>query len=140
MVIRQQGSRLGRFLLIPFLVGVLLLVVVPGASAGGTKLWVKRYRAGNGALAVALSPNGSKVFVTGSGGADPNGDYATVAYGTSSGVRLWVRTYNGPGNFADDASALDVSPDGSKVFVTGSSWGNDNTTYDFATVAYDAST
>ena len=58
------------------------------------------------------------------------------------GEQLWVKRYNGPGNAGngdDNAFALGVSPDGSTVFVTGSSTGSTFFT-DYATVAHDAST
>src|SRR5205823_3945643 len=112
-------------------------------ASTGAELWVSRY---NGpakdediANALGVSPDGSKVFVTGSS-ARRTGipDYATVAYDASSGGALWVRRYNGPGHFEDIATALGVSPDGSKVYVTGVSDGL--TSPDIATVAYNAST
>jgi WD40 repeat protein len=111
-------------------------------ASTGAKLWVSRYNGlGNSsdfATALAVSPDGTDVFVTGySDVSIGNYDYATVAYDASSGARLWSRSYTRPGN--DVANALGVSPDGSEVFVTGGSEGS--TTYaDYATVAYDAST
>src|SRR5439155_201224 len=112
-------------------------------STGGL-LWVRRYNGpANGddaALALGVSPGGSKVFVTGySTGSTSSYDYATVAYNASTGARLWVKRYNGPANGADAAFALGVSPDGSKVFVTGYSNGS-TSSFDYATVAHDAST
>lgn len=47
--------------------------------------------------------------------------------------------YNGPGNDDDAPYAGVVSPDGGTVFVTGLSRGLDDT-YDYATLAYSAST
>jgi DNA-binding beta-propeller fold protein YncE len=63
-------------------------------------------------------------------------DYATVAYDAQSGASVWTRRYDGPGHSHDTANAIAVSPDGTKVFVTGESWGS--TSSDYATVAYDA--
>jgi sugar lactone lactonase YvrE len=112
-------------------------------ASTGTKLWVRRYN-GPGDFfdfvrAIRVSPDGSTVFVTGwSYTSQTNSDYATLAYDASTGTRLWLKRYNAPGGAEDSPNALGVSPDGSTVFVTGSSWGGSN--YDFATVAMSAST
>ena len=62
---------------------------------------MKRYNGpGNGddvAYALGVSPDGSKVFVTGRSTGSTSADYATVAYDASSGTQLWVKRYNGPG-------------------------------------------
>jgi WD40 repeat protein len=112
--------------------------IVPGST-----LWSTRYQ-GPGcdhvAHALGVSPDGSKVFVTGrSDGSTSTWDYVTLAYDASTGAKLWVRRYNGPANSVDSANALGVSPDGSEVFVTGQSYGSTSGS-DYATVAYDAST
>jgi WD40 repeat protein len=112
-------------------------------SATGAQLWVSRF---NGpandvdtGASVAVSPGGSKVFVTGrSTGPTRGEDYLTIAYDAATGSQLWVRTYNGPGNGDDLAVAIGVSPGGSSVFVTGWSIGTSNGR-DYATVAYSAS-
>ena len=110
----------------------------------GQRLWVKRYPGvfdEQGGVALGVSPDGAKVFVTGIGdGSNGYGDYATVAYSASTGATLWVKRYNGPANGPDWANALGVSRDGSKVFVTGESYGNGSSSSDYATIAYDAST
>ena len=62
-----------------------------------------------------------------------NYDYLTVAYNAATG-QLWVKRENGPAFGDDQASALDVSPDGSRLFVTGRSDGL--TGHDYETVAY----
>jgi WD40 repeat protein len=112
------------------------------ASSGAT-LWTKRYdgpgSGDDGANALGISPAGDVVFVTGfSTGSTTARDFATVAHDASTGERLWVKRYNGPRDGDDGARALAVSPDGSKVFVTGRS--RSTTGFDYATVAYRAGT
>jgi hypothetical protein len=109
-------------------------------AATGARLWVARYNGPanglDGASRVAVSPGGTRVFVTGdSQGARSGQDYATVAYSAATGARLWAQRYNGPGNSLDGATSLAVSPRGTRVFVTGISLGR-ATGFDYATVAY----
>src|SRR3954447_4384429 len=118
--------------------GVATRTTVPPAA--DRRIWVQRYNpARNGedeATAVAASPDGSTVFVTGqSDGTVGQGDYVTVAYDQSSGTQRWVRRFNGPGKHDDHPYAIEVSPDGSTVFVTGQSE-DDQGEPDYLTVAY----
>jgi hypothetical protein len=111
-------------------------------AATGARKWVSRYNGpGNGydrAASVAVSPAGSTVFVTGTSKGKTSGpDYATIAYNAAAGARKWVSRYNGPGNGADRASSVTVSPAGGRVFVTGTSKGKTSGP-DYATVAYNA--
>jgi len=104
----------------------------------GDTVWVRRYN-GTGNLydiAYAIAVDGSgNVYVTGfSYGGAPHDDYATVSYTPNGDVR-WVRRYNGPGNFIDDAFAIVL--DGSyNVYVTGYS-ADQGGDFDYATVSYD---
>jgi outer membrane protein assembly factor BamB len=116
-------------------------------AATGAQLWESRYDGpANGedkGQAVKVSPDGTKVFVTGwSLGITSSFDYATVAYDAATGAQLWESRYNGPGNGEDSAYSVAASPDGTKVFVTGRSWGIacGFSAFDYATVAYDAAT
>jgi hypothetical protein len=80
------------------------------------------------------------VFVTGYSPSPSSGaDWVTIAYNAATGARLWLRRYSGLASSYNFADAVAVSPDGSKVFVTGSAQGAD-ATGDYATVAYDAAT
>src|SRR5207247_5726160 len=95
------------------------------------------------AVSLAVSPDGSKVIVTGhSCGIRVGGyscfDYATLAYDATTGAQLWVSRYDASGR-QDDAHTVKVSPDGTKVFVTGLSVGTSGYS-GYATVAYDATT
>jgi PQQ-like domain len=110
-------------------------------ASTGAELWTARYDgARNGpdaATALRVSPNGSAVFVTG-GSFGSGQDYTTVAYHASTGVEVWAKRYDGPAHLEDVASALEVSPDGTSVFVTGRS--TTRTRLDYGTVSYDAVT
>jgi hypothetical protein len=70
-------------------------------------------------------------------GAATGDDYATVAYNTATGARVWAKRYNGPGNGADAGNSVAVSPAGTTVYVTGSSDGGISGV-DYATVAYNS--
>lgn len=116
-------------------------------SATGAQIWVARYHgSGNGsdlASDIALSPDGKRVYVTGASwsGTGPIYDYATIAYEAATGLQLWIALYDGPKDGPqsswDRAEALVVAPDGSRVYVTGSSWA---VGFYNVTVAYDAFT
>src|SRR6516162_6665855 len=107
----RQAVRMGR-------AGTSLAAASPGAQ-----LWAKRYNGtGNNAdaaTAVAVSPTGGTVYVTGqSYGTALVVDYATVAYNAATGHQQWVARYHGPTG-GSVPSAVAVSPDGKTVFVTG---------------------
>ena len=99
----------------------------PGGRAGaqlsgGTTLWRAAYGLGfgGGAVAVAASPDSSRVFVTGSvTGPHGHSQIGTVAYRAVTGARLWVVRYHGPVNSNSTATSVVVSPNGREVFVTG---------------------
>ena len=109
----------------------------------GEQIWVDRYDAGGyaGARSVAVSPDAATVFVTGNSEISLNdgGDYATLAYDASTGARLWVARYPSRADQGGRASSVVVSPDGTKVFVTGGTFGS-RLGSGYATLAYDADT
>ena len=108
-------------------------------AATGAQLWVKLYAGlakggiGTQAYSVAVSPDGSTVYVTGESGNDST--YATVAYTAATGAQLWVKRYTGNGPSGSAAQAVAVSPATGTVFVTGYSSGSGSGN-DYATIAY----
>jgi hypothetical protein len=108
-------------------------------AATGAELWKARYdgptHREDQANAMGVSPDGSSVYVTGfSDGSNRKRDFVTLAYKASTGEQRWARRYNGPGNWNDNAKGMAVSPDGSRIFVTGYRTGNGGR--DFETIAY----
>lgn len=93
-------------------------------TVSGAVLWTARYRATNGVIrglpGIAISPDGSAVFLTGgynaSSGCCDTGA-TTIAYNAVTGARLWASGYTGPGDSNARGSVAAVSPDGSKVYI-----------------------
>ena len=119
---------------------------VEGAPAGAVA-WVARYDGvgqdrSDRANAVAVDPDGSRVYVTGDSYAGQGGsdyDYATVAYDAVGGQQLWQARYSGSRGGFNSARTL-VAGHG-HVLVTGQSTGpTDADVHDAATVAYSAAT
>lgn len=109
----------------------------------GAQLWVRRYaglpRSNPTPAAIAVSPDGSAVFVTGtSGGHRAPVGYVTMRYVAATGRQLWVKRYAAPGTHPDRAAGIAVSPGGRIVFVTGASTLGSSDAY--TTIAYRAST
>jgi outer membrane protein assembly factor BamB len=108
-------------------------------AATGQELWQSRYDGPTSredqANAMAVSPDGSKVYVTGfSDGSNRARDFITLAYRASTGALRWSRRYNGPADTNDNAKAITVSPDGSRIFVAGYRTGH--AARDAETIAY----
>ncbi len=133
--------------------GVLVLLAMAGtltspvaalARPVAGETWVARYNGPASQLdsadAVAASPDGRRVYVTGqSPGVSSGDDVATIAYDAATGTELWEQRYDGGASGLDGGAAIVVSPDGSRVYVTG---GTATTAEgrDFTTLAYDAVT
>lgn len=107
-------------------------------GASGAKLWSTRYN-GTGsdydaAYSITGKGDGTKVFVTGESlGTNALGDYATLAY-NGSGGKLWAARYDGPAHSSDYANFAVLSPDETRLFVTGGSISTHSD--DAVTIAY----
>jgi hypothetical protein len=116
-------------------------------SGNGSQRWAARHAEPDGAAtsAVAFSPDGTRLFAAGLqngnvvaagtgavGGQVGHAPALTLAYAVSSGEELWAAHYRGSAG-DEGASAVAVSPDGSRVVVTG---GGQSQGADVATVSY----
>jgi outer membrane protein assembly factor BamB len=116
------------------------------STATGALAWSSYYVTtgyAGGASGVVFNPSGSAVFITGSSpdlGSLGNTSFATIAYDAARGVQIWVGRYQGYNRGSETARTIAISPDGSHVFVTGTSPPEDGEPYldELATVAYDA--
>jgi len=113
------------------------LVTIKFDSTGKLQ-WSKLYNGQSSAndqgTAITCDSLGSNIFVTGFSFDSVSGfNYVTIKY-NSYGDSLWVRTYNGTGNYSD--RAYDIAIDKSyNVYVTGESRVNEND-FDVATIKY----
>ena len=105
----------------------------------GNELWAKIYNgpansSDGGGYAIAVDGAGNS-YVTGSSmGSGSYVDYATIKYDTN-GNELWVKRYNGTGNFYDAATGIAVNDVGDS-YVTGHSYSTGSGD-DYATIKYD---
>ncbi|MCW2929175.1 MAG: repeat containing protein [Actinomycetia bacterium] len=112
------------------------------STATGAQLWVKNFAtpvspaaAASSAEAIAISPNGKDVYVTGRALIGGRTEYfATIAYNATTGAQLWIKRYNPDIYSPSSGTSVVVNPNGKDVYVTGRSAGT------YATVAYNAVT
>jgi len=117
--------------------------IVAYSTSDGTARWARRYdgpaHKDDYAISVAVAPDGTEVYLTGGSSAVSGAsDYVTMAFGASDGTKRWLRRYNGPARSEDNATDLQVTPDGGMVVVTGWSMAQQGQPQ-YTTIAYDSS-
>jgi DNA-binding beta-propeller fold protein YncE len=131
------------------------LLVQAYDAAEGTELWSGRYAASgttaNLPVGVQIDPAGTAAYVGASAIKGTDQDFLTAAFSARpsgdapAGTLLWAARYDGIGShLVDAATDLGLSPDGHRVYITGlsqqSTSGAFFPDYDYATLAYDATT
>lgn len=111
-------------------------------NTNGVEQWIRRdscESTGNDyAYAIALSPDASRVCVTGTSlGGISAFDYYTSCYSTANGDTVLHRRYNGPQNATDEARAIGID-NLNNVYVTGFVNDGPSTDKDYATLKYTA--
>lgn len=105
-----------------------LVTVAYDANTGAeiwSTTWDGRPDGIDNGLAVAVSTDGSELYAGGiTTATDGSLDYVVLTYRTLDGRLLWTRTYSGAKPAGVDAlKDIGVSPDGTRVYVTGESSG-----------------
>lgn len=104
-------------------VSVALLIVsvldVPASFAGAIPglRWASWSGAEGDAAAVAVAPDGSTVFTTGSTETAAGSDVMTSAFDATGGQRRWQAPFDGPTHGYDAGTSIAVTPDGQMVVV-----------------------
>jgi hypothetical protein len=109
-------------------------------TSSGLISWLQIYNGpGNGddrSKNIVLDNSGN-VYISGtSRGSGTEDDFCTIKY-NSSGVQQWVRRYNGPASFSDNAMCMVIDIAGN-VYISGYSIGI-GTSSDYCTIKYNSS-
>ncbi|MDP9185459.1 MAG: hypothetical protein M3O29_07325, partial [Actinomycetota bacterium] len=140
---RGSLARSARAAALGTITAVALMLAVGGtawAASPGHRLWARIYdgpaNGPDGPTAIAVSPDSSDVYVTGSSSSNLVGqDAVTIAFDPDGGT-MWRARYDGPAHYEDGGADIGVSPDSSAVYVTGSSSSN-LVGQDAVTIAFD---
>ena len=85
----------------------------------GRQLWASRYRpkdSGAGVRGLAVSPDGTTLYVAGTLGQAHSLFFGVIAYAAATGKQRWLRYSTG---MQGEAESVAVSPDGKTVYATG---------------------
>lgn len=107
-------------------------------ATDGEPTWVARYDGPehrfDQAHGIAAFPGGGCVVTGESDSATSNEDVFVARYG-ADGSEFWTVRYDGPNGGVDRGLSVAVDPAG-RVYVTGQSWGSEESEYDIVTLAY----
>lgn len=112
-------------------------VTVAYDARTGKQLWASRYLPKRGASmsALAVSPDGTSLYVAGSGrGSVGQSQFSVIGYAAATGKQRWVREYTSAE--LGSAASVAVSPDGKTIYATGAVGGAGGSSA--LTVAYGA--
>src|SRR4029077_19542105 len=114
---------------------VSVVAIQPAHATPGAEDWVARLSTAGYPVdevdGIAVSPDGARVFVAGTFGHFTGASIEVVAYDVA-GTQLWSAHYRGSGPYDDEVGEIGVSPDGSRVYIAGSS-STDATKRDYIT-------
>jgi hypothetical protein len=107
-------------------------------AATGALRWASQAPLNDFGLPFGVAASNTGVFVTGRTSEGPSATaYATVAYDSATGTERWTRLYTGSVPGFTQATGVAVSPDGTRVFVTGGATGpNGQPGINYTTLAY----
>jgi DNA-binding beta-propeller fold protein YncE len=95
------------------------IVIFAYDARTGRQLWASRYRpkdSGAGVSGLAVSPDGTTLYVAGTLGQAHSLFFGVIAYAAATGKQRWLRYSTGKRGYADSVA---VSPDGKTVYATG---------------------
>ncbi|MBA2487785.1 MAG: S8 family serine peptidase [Chloroflexi bacterium] len=126
------------------------MAIVAYDARTGRRDWAKLPFSGAGggcggcsALGIAVSPDGSRVYITGfTQDSDTSADVRTLALDAGTGATLWDKRYDRPAPSAsvDIGQGIAASPDGRRVYVIASSFDSSSSAQHGVLIGYDAST
>jgi uncharacterized delta-60 repeat protein len=113
-------------------------------DSSGTQLWARQDSFG-GVTSIGyptdlgIDNSGNPYIVARSRNSSGNYDYVVAKYNPASGDTFWSRTYNGVGNYNDEARAIAFDAS-NNVYITGMSASTNTGNYDYniATIKYNS--